>query len=145
MTILVAIEAKGDETNLAAVAADLAETYGVDLIALHVLPTGEFLEKQQDVNAIDEVEAKPIQRHERNAAETARSVVEDAVEGVDVRGEGRIGDPEDEIVAAADEFDATYVVIGGRRRSPIGKAVFGSTAQAVLLNADRPVVTVLTG
>ena len=50
--------------------------------------------------------------------------------------------PADEILMAAAAHDATQVVIGIRRRSPVGKLFTGSTAQQVLLEADCPVVAV---
>ena len=46
------------------------------------------------------------------------------------------------LLSAAEEADADLVVIGIRRRSPVGKLITGSTAQAVLLGADCPVVAV---
>lgn len=47
-----------------------------------------------------------------------------------------------EILAAAAESNAELVVIGIRRRSPVGKLFLGSTAQDVLLGADCAVLAV---
>jgi nucleotide-binding universal stress UspA family protein len=46
------------------------------------------------------------------------------------------------ILDTADEVDAHLIVIGIRRRSPVGKLVTGSTAQQVLLDASCPVLAV---
>ncbi len=48
----------------------------------------------------------------------------------------------DSILDHAERTDAALVVIGQRRRSPVGKIVLGSTSQRVLLEADCPVVAV---
>ena len=50
--------------------------------------------------------------------------------------------PAEEILSVADEVDADLIVIGVRRRSPLGKLVTGSTAQQVLLDALCPVLAV---
>ena len=48
----------------------------------------------------------------------------------------------DALLGAAEELKADLIVIGIRRRSPVGKLVTGSTAQTVLLEADCPVLAV---
>lgn len=63
--------------------------------------------------------------------------------GVTVEVEGRVADRVgSEIAAVAGEIDAARIVVGGRRRSPAGKALFGSTSQEVLLEAPCPVTFV---
>ncbi|AUX07867.1 universal stress protein UspA [Halalkaliarchaeum desulfuricum] len=50
--------------------------------------------------------------------------------------------PATDVLRFAEEIDADELVIGVRDRSPAGKALFGSVAQKLLLNTDRPVVVV---
>ena len=51
-------------------------------------------------------------------------------------------DPADEIVTVAEEVGAELIVIGLRRRSPVGKLILGSNAQRILLDAACPVLAV---
>jgi nucleotide-binding universal stress UspA family protein len=50
-----------------------------------------------------------------------------------------------EVLDAAEEHQAELIVIGLRRRSPVGKLFLGSTAQRILLEADCPVLAVKAG
>ena len=48
----------------------------------------------------------------------------------------------EDLVQLADEHKVDEIIIGVRRRSKVGKLLFGSTAQYVILNASCPVVSV---
>ena len=51
-------------------------------------------------------------------------------------------DPADVILDTAREYDAELIVLGIRRRSPVGKIITASTAQRVLLESPCPVLCV---
>ncbi|UFU04817.1 universal stress protein [Ruania halotolerans] len=46
------------------------------------------------------------------------------------------------LMAAAESLNASLIVIGLRRRSPLGKLILGSNAQRILLDAPCPVLAV---
>jgi nucleotide-binding universal stress UspA family protein len=52
------------------------------------------------------------------------------------------GDVANELLKAAAEQEVGLIVLGLRRRSPVGKLILGSTAQRVLLEAPVPVLAV---
>lgn len=51
-------------------------------------------------------------------------------------------EPAEDLIAVADEVNADFIVIGLRRRSPVGKLILGSNAQRILLDAACPVLAV---
>ncbi|GIE31865.1 universal stress protein [Actinoplanes italicus] len=61
---------------------------------------------------------------------------------LEIRQPSHTGELSEALLAAADEADASVIVIGLRRRSPVGKLFLGSAAQQILLNATRPVLAV---
>ena len=48
----------------------------------------------------------------------------------------------DAVLQVADRVGAELLVIGARRRSPVGKFLLGSATQTMILQADMPVLTV---
>ncbi|MDN5795250.1 MAG: universal stress protein [Intrasporangium sp.] len=54
----------------------------------------------------------------------------------------RGNDPAEDLISVAEQEKATFIVIGLRRRSPVGKLILGSNAQRILLDASCPVLAV---
>lgn len=51
-------------------------------------------------------------------------------------------EPAEDMIGIADEVGADLIVIGLRRRTPVGKLILGSNAQRILLDASCPVLAV---
>lgn len=73
-----------------------------------------------------------------DSVKRAKEVFEDAGVAVELR-EGS-GDPAESILETADDIDADAICVAGRKRTPTGKALFGSVSQSVILNTERPVL-----
>jgi nucleotide-binding universal stress UspA family protein len=46
------------------------------------------------------------------------------------------------VISAAGAVDAEVLVIGARRRSPLGKFLLGSATQTIILDAPMPVLVI---
>ncbi|WP_331233647.1 universal stress protein [Natronorarus salvus] len=145
---LVATDSSDRSPELIREAGALAEAAGVPLLVLTVVTREEFEEDAAVLETIGDVEKAA---YEPKPAEYARNVAEsaaaDLLSGFDVE-TGTVGryvddgdDRADAILQVAEELGCDYVFLTGRRRSPAGKAIFGDTAQDVLLSFDGYVVT----
>ncbi|WP_127126846.1 universal stress protein [Georgenia sp. SYP-B2076] len=86
----------------------------------------------------DAEEARTLEREFEDVVRDLRAAgIEHEVRTL-VRG----NEPADDLVKVAAESDADFIVIGLRRRSPVGKLILGSNAQTILLEADCPVLAV---
>lgn len=99
----------------------------------------------EEFKAIDEggnVSSEDLYDEERypESVLTTRDRLTDA--GISVDLVRRHGKPGEEVVEYADSVDADNIVVPGRKRSPVGKAVFGSVTQDIVLNAGQPVTIV---
>ncbi|MGM0398428.1 MAG: universal stress protein [Halobacteriota archaeon] len=77
----------------------------------------------------------------RDPPETVDDVVA-AFEDRDISAEVHelVGDPADAILSSARDLEVDAILMGVRDRSPIGKVVFGSVSQKVILGSDVPVI-----
>jgi len=161
MTILTAVDGETTPSGAVERGAELAAVFDVEHVVLHVMPQDVFEDFRESTGGSSgrsvttpasygggsptNVEEYTIEDGERHATGVARDVVHGTLEDPsDTVLVGRVGDPVEEILAEADRRSVRYLVIGGRQRTPVGKAVFGSKTQSILLTADQPVVTVMS-
>ena len=80
------------------------------------------------------------------AAEAELQRVADELGGngleLEVRQLVRGNEPAEDLISVANETDADLIVIGLRRRTPVGKLILGSNAQRILLDAPCAVLAV---
>lgn len=147
MTVLAAIGEEHESNPVIATANDLATAYDDPLEVLHVVPREDFNAHKMAIEGdLPGFGDYSLSQEEDSAAEFARRVADETLVDYDedrVSGIGRVGDPAEMVLSVTAEVDPRYLVIGGRRRSPAGKALFGSATQSILLAATVPVVTVM--
>ncbi|MGH8891759.1 MAG: universal stress protein [Actinomycetes bacterium] len=87
------------------------------------------------------LDAEDAVEHERELADVRKQLDAEGIEN-EVRQLVRGLDPADDLIAVAQETAADFIVIGLRRRTPVGKLILGSNAQRILLEAPCPVLAV---
>lgn len=143
-TVLLAV-GPGDEDRsgqLAETVLEVAKPADATVVLAHVFTSTEYdevLDRLEFDRTVDEIEPDAVAARHSTIRELQTILDE---HDVDYEIRGAVGDHGQSIVDLAASADADRVVVGGRRRSPTGKAVFGSTAQEVLLSAPCPVTFV---
>lgn len=142
-TLLLAVgpEESDSSDRLARTTVDIAGPSGATVVLLHVFTQEEYESTIDNLGIRDasEVTVDDVARRHGTIRSISRLFEE---EGIDYEIRGAIGTHADEIVRLATEIESGLVIVGGRGRSPTGKALFGSTAQQVILAAPCPVTLV---
>ena len=116
----------------------LPRGHDVEVILLHVHEPIDSPGDEAGGGVIDEINQSlaEIQGTPASVEEAYESLTE---AGFSTRVGTATGEPVDCILEVAADEDVDMIVIAGRERSPVGKALFGSVTQGVILRSDRPV------
>lgn len=107
-----------------------AERRRTRLIVVHSMRGGLKTKEDEYINYRQALEDLDQQLTERGVEHEIHEYVRDQT-------------PAQDLMEAVDEFDADLLVIGYKRRTATGKALLGSHAQEVLMNAKVPVLAVM--
>lgn len=140
MTILVATDLSRQADSVVRAGIDLAASLGEPVLAIHAVSPGGLEEMRVEMppeGRYDDVIFERLEDDLRALVDRIQPVRDVAVDVRIVR-----GDAGEAILRQSDEGECGYIVIGVRNRSRVGKLLFGSTAQQVLLGSRCPVVAV---
>ncbi|HEU4674478.1 MAG: universal stress protein [Motilibacteraceae bacterium] len=129
MTIVVGYVPKPEGKAALRRAAEEAKLRGSRLVVINSNRGGRDLDAEENV------------RYEHELA-TVRDELTTAGVEHEVRQLVRGLEPAEDLIAVAEEVQADVIVIGLRRRTPVGKLILGSNAQRILLDAPCPVLAV---
>lgn len=110
-------------------AAEEAKLRGARLVVINSAHGGRDFDADEEIRSEAELDA-------------VRKDLADAGIEAEVRQLVRGQDVADDLIAVAEEVAADFIVIGLRRRTPVGKLILGSNAQRILLDAPCPVLAV---
>lgn len=144
MTILAAVSGEKKPDPVVATGADLAEAFDEELVLVHVMSEETFETHQENMQEAEDSVEFSINQAEGLAEQTAQEVYEATLGEGPCSTVGRVGSVVVELLDVAEELDPRFMVIGGRKRTPVGKAIFGSNTQSILLESEKPVVTVMS-
>jgi nucleotide-binding universal stress UspA family protein len=138
-TLLLAVGSGDAERveQLATTAVNLARPADATVVLAHVFDEDGYRSVLDRLNydPMGEIDVDEVaSRH--STVRQLGAILDDA--GVDYEVRGLVGERDATITTVAEEVEADQLIVGGRKRSPTGKAVFGSTAQEVLLSAPCP-------
>lgn len=119
---------------------------GLDGTLLIVFPRSESsYEEELQRKARSGVQIESMEDALGVAERIADSVAKDALadHNVEYETRGFLGEIPEDLLRLAEDEGCDHVFVTGEARSPTGKALFGDTAQRILLNFDGPVTSLI--
>lgn len=142
-TLVVAVGPNDDSRTeeLTTAILDIAGPVGASVVLLHVFTERAYEDGIDEAGFPDDNEPSPTELAARlEAIDTVAAELETADVSYEIR--GAIGVEGETIIQETDAADGDLLFLSGRKRSPTGKAVFGSTAHRIMMNASCPVLFV---
>jgi nucleotide-binding universal stress UspA family protein len=146
-TVLIPVTSHtGWARDVVTTAAEIESGNDVEAVVVHVFEEGEVESTRSnlDLPAGETATLDELATRKSGVLVTMELLEEERIDARvnGVRAENKPGSP---IITIAEQEDADRIYLYSRKRSPAGKAVFGSRVQRVLLNASCPVVVVPFG
>jgi nucleotide-binding universal stress UspA family protein len=129
MNILVAYDGTKEAKEAARLAAQHAKAFGAKIILVYSIVGGPEVPRKEFEQAEKELQIQEM--HLKEAGFDCETLL--SVRGLEAG---------EDIVQIALEKQAAEIIIGIQKKSKVGKLLFGSTAQHIILTAPCPVVTV---
>lgn len=131
-TVVVGYVPKPEGEAALARAIDEAKLRGSKLVVVNSHRGGQEFDGEAAIRAEEEMNS-------------VRARLDEAGVTYDLRQLVRGFEPAEDLISIAEANSAELIVIGLRRRSPVGKLILGSNAQRILLDAHCPVLAVKAG
>ena len=129
MKIMVGFDGSNVSKAALKLAAERAQAFDAQILLVQSMVGGPEVPKRDFENAERELGYQKNQFKNKNIA--CESLL--SIRGLE---------PGEDLARLAKEQQVGEIILGVKRRSKVGKLIFGSTAQYVILNAPCPVVTV---
>ena len=129
MKIMVGFDGSNVSKAALKLAAERAQAFDAQILLVQSMVGGPEVPKRDFENAERELGYQKSQLKKKNIG--CESLL--SVRGLE---------PGEDLARLAKEQQVGEIILGVKRRSKVGKLIFGSTAQYVILNAPCPVVTV---
>lgn len=125
---------------------DTAETSGAAttvVVGYSAKPEGRAaLDRAIRIAQVNNAKIIVVHTSDEDEVSAVRAQLESTGLAYDIHPAPDVHDPAEELIKVSEGVKDVMIVIGLRRRSPVGKLLLGSNAQRVLLDASCPVLAV---